>query len=201
MKKWIAALLTLVMLSQALPWTAFAAMGDVITDAELRRAMSIAGLQFESAVGGGEGALFEARANSAVLPQLVAGESGYHPGMQPDETWDAQMLLDWLDDMLKKDIYYVSSTYMNAQTILERMREEDPDQYAYFTDSGKWTPDHYELCRALVLMMEDAKSQARFLRTRVTDQVLVIEQNSEALAAGADTLFNYEKVRLSIQIR
>ena len=35
MKKWIAAILTLVMLSQALPWTAFAATGDMITDAEL----------------------------------------------------------------------------------------------------------------------------------------------------------------------
>ena len=35
MKKWIAAILILVMLSQALPWTAFAATGDMITEAEL----------------------------------------------------------------------------------------------------------------------------------------------------------------------
>ena len=201
MKKWIAALLTLVMLSQALPWTAFAAMGDLITESELRRALSIAGLQYESAVSGGERALFAAMPKSAELPQLVAKESGYHPGMQPDETWDAQMLLDWLDDILKKEIYYVSSTYMNAQTILERMREEDPEQYAYFTDSEKWSPDYYNLCRALVLIMEDAKSKARFLRTRVTDQVLIIEQNTEALSVGADTLFDYEKIHLSIQIR
>ena len=52
MKKWIAAILILVLLSQALPWTAFAAMGDMITESELRRAMSLAGLRFESAVSG-----------------------------------------------------------------------------------------------------------------------------------------------------
>ena len=201
MKKWIAAIMTFVMLSQALPWTAFAATGDLITDAELRYAMSIAGLQFESAFSGGESALFEAMPNDSERPRLEAKESGYHPGMQPDETWDAQMLLDWLDDMLKKDIYYVSSTFMNAQTILERMCEEDPEQYAFFTDSEKWSPEYYKLCQSLVLIMEDAKSQARFLRTRVADQVLVIEQNTETLSAGADTLFDYEKVRLSIQIR
>ena len=123
MKKWIAAIMTFVMLSQALPWTAFAAMGDMITDSELRRAMSIAGLQFESAAGG-ESTLSGAMPKSAELPRLVAKESGYHPGMQPDRTWDAQMLLDWLNDMLKKDIYYVSSTYMNAQTLHER--PDDP---------------------------------------------------------------------------
>ena len=201
MKKWIAAILTLVMLSQALPWTAFAATGDMITDSELRRAMSIAGLQFESASSGDESALSEAMPKSAIRPRLEAMESGYHPGMQPDETWNAQMLLDWLDDMLKKDIYYVSSTFMNAQTILERMGEENPEKYAYFTDSEKWTPEYYNLCRSLVELMEDAKSQACFLRTRITDQVLVIEQNAEALSAGADTLFDHEKVRLSIQIQ
>ena len=39
------------MLSQALPWTAFAATGDVITDAELKRALSIAGFGSNQAAG------------------------------------------------------------------------------------------------------------------------------------------------------
>ena len=51
MKKWIAAILTLVMLSQALPWTAFAATGDPITAAELQRALQIAGFRPDSAGG------------------------------------------------------------------------------------------------------------------------------------------------------
>ena len=79
MKKWIAALLALVMLSQALPWMAFAATGDMITDAELKRALSIAGLRVES--GGG---LFGA--NDARPLQLEARESRYHEGMTPDGT-------------------------------------------------------------------------------------------------------------------
>ena len=92
MKKWIAALLALVMLSQALPWTAFAATGDPITDAELRRALLIAGLRPES--GGDARALFEAASEGGAPLRLEAKESGYHPGMKPDGTWDARMLMD-----------------------------------------------------------------------------------------------------------
>ena len=93
MKKWIAALLALVMLSQALPWTAFAATGDMITDAELKRALSIAGLRVESG-GGDGGGPFEAASVGDTPLRLEAGESGYHPGMKPDGTWDARMLMD-----------------------------------------------------------------------------------------------------------
>ncbi|MBQ3477169.1 MAG: hypothetical protein IJH25_03235, partial [Clostridia bacterium] len=45
MKKAFALILTLVMLGQALPWTAFAAVGKALTEAELNRALQIAGLQ------------------------------------------------------------------------------------------------------------------------------------------------------------
>ena len=65
MKKWIAALLALVMLSQALPWTAFAATGDVITDAELKRALSIAGFGSNpAAAAGSSGRMTRVRCNS-----------------------------------------------------------------------------------------------------------------------------------------
>ena len=97
MKKWIAAILTLVMLSQTLPWTAFAATGNMITEAELKRALLIAGLQPETTDNGGVRALFDAKSNSAAPLRLEAKESGYHPGMSPNETWDAQQMLEWLE--------------------------------------------------------------------------------------------------------
>ena len=103
MKKWIAAILTLVMLAQALPWTAFAdavATGQMITDSELQRALQIAGLQ---TVSGG----VSANAEGSGPFRLEAKESGYHAGMKPNETWDAQMLMDWLDDTLTRAIYNV----------------------------------------------------------------------------------------------
>ena len=70
MKKAFALILTLVMLCQALPWTAFAAVGKVLTEAELNRALQIAGLrqdpdypQFNA--GGGQ-------AHNNMPPYLVA---------------------------------------------------------------------------------------------------------------------------------
>ncbi len=66
MKKWIAAILIPVMLSQALPWTAFAATGDMITEAELQRALQIAGLR--PAAGSGD-----ARALSRWIARIPCG--------------------------------------------------------------------------------------------------------------------------------
>lgn len=48
--------------------------------------------------------------------------------MVPDATWDARMMLDWLDDLLKTDIYYICTTFVRVQTVLERMKTEDPEQ-------------------------------------------------------------------------
>jgi hypothetical protein len=66
--------------------------------------------------------------DSAHPLRLEAKESGYHEGMVPDATWDARMMLDWLDDLLKTDIYYICTTFVRAQTVLERMKTEDPEQ-------------------------------------------------------------------------
>ena len=104
----------------------------MITDAELKRALSIAGLRVES----GGGGLFGT--DDARPLQLEARESGYHEGMTPDDTWDAQMMLDWLDDQLKTDIYYVSTTFARAQALLERMKTENPERHVFFTASGTW---------------------------------------------------------------
>ena len=126
MKKWIAAILTLVMLTQALPWTAFAeaiAAGQMITDKELQRALQIAGLQ---TVSGG----VSANAEGSGPFRLEAKESGYHAGMKPNETWDAQMLMDWLDDTLTRAIYNVINVYTRTEAILERLKDEDPAAYA-----------------------------------------------------------------------
>lgn len=121
--------------------------------------------------------------------------------MVPDATWDARMMLDWLDDLLKTDIYYICTTFVRAQTVLERMKTEDPEQYDYFTASGTWGPEYYQMCREMAATMEAAGERGRFLRTRLREQVLAIEQDVQTLSAGGGELFGYEKARLSERIR
>ena len=201
MKKWIAAILTLVMLSQTLPWTAFAATGNMITEAELKRALLIAGLQPETTDNGGVRALFDAKSNSAAPLRLEVKESGYHSGMSPNETWDAQMLMDWLDDKLFRDIYNVTNVFTRAETILEKMKDEDPAVYAHFTDGTAYDAAFQGNCHSMVLDAEAVEEEARYFRRRIQENMVVIEQNTETLSEAQGQLFDFETARLSEQIR
>jgi len=193
MKKWIAAILTLVMLAQALPWTAFAdavAAGQMITDSELQRALQIAGLQ---TVSGG----VSANAEGSGPFRLEAKESGYHAGMKPNETWDAQMLMDWLDDTLTRAIYNVINVYTRAEAILERLKDEDPAAYARYTENA----DFVDLCHRWAKDAEVAEEEARLLHQRLGENTVIIENNTEMLANASGDFFDYEKARYSEQIR
>ena len=120
--------------------------------------------------------------------------------MKPDETWDAQMLMDWLDDKLTKDIYNVTNVYTRAETILDKLKEDDPAAYARFTEGAK-NAEYVETCHKWALDAEQVEEQARFYRKRVNEYTVVIEQNTETLSNGSAELFDYEKNRLSEQIR
>ena len=206
MKKWIAAILTLVMLTQALPWTAFAdaiAAGQMITDKELQQALQIAGMRVTTGAYSSEktvtskNALMAAASNDSATIRVEANDSGYHSGMTPDETWDAQMLMDWLDDKLSRDIYNVTNIYARAETILERLKDSDPSAYARYTQNA----DFVDTCHKWAIDAEYAEEQARLLHQRLGENTVVIENNTEMLANGADSLFDYEKARYSEQIR
>ncbi len=196
MKKWIAAILTLVMLAQALPWTAFAdavAAGQMITDTELQRALQIAGLQ--SASGG-----VSANAEGSLPFRLEGKESAYHSGMTPNETWDAGMLMDWLDDMLYRDLYHVTTVFTRAETRLAQLKADDPDAYAGFTEGAAYAGFVQE-CQDALLASEAIEEKARFLHASIAEEATLIENNTERLANLNDRLFESEKARLSEQLR
>ena len=205
MKKWIAAFLFLVMLTQALPFTAFAdavAAGKMITDGELQRALQIAGMKVVAETPGAEksvaanGVLKAANDGDASL-RVRANESGYHSGMTPDETWDAQMLMDWLDDKLTREIYNVINVYTRAETILELLKDTDPEAYAQYTQNAYYL----DICQKWAMDAEVVEEKGRLLRKRVGEYTVVIESNTEMLANASDSLFEHEKARLSEQIR
>ena len=128
MRKAIALVLTLVMLSQALPWTAFASAVEPVSEAELNRALQIAGLRQDP-----EYPLYNESGEMTL--RLTAKESLYHTGMEPEGTWDALTLVDWLGDKLSKDFYNVASVFSRADSMLQRMKTDDPASYASFTSS------------------------------------------------------------------
>lgn len=205
MKKWIAAILILVMLTQALPFTAFAdavAAGKMITDGELQCALQIAGMQVVADISDTErpieanGALKLAKDRNTSL-RVKAKDSGYHSGMAPDETWDAQMLMDWLDDKLTREIYNVINVYARAEAILERLKDSDSDAYAQYTQNA----DYLDICHKWAMDAEVVEEKGRLLRKRVGENTVVIESNTEMLANAADSLFEHEKARYSEQIR
>ena len=205
MRKWIAAILILVILTQALPFSALAgavAAGKMITDGELQRALQIAGMQVVAETPDAEkniaanGVLMAANDGDASL-RVKAKESGYHSGMAPDETWDAQMLMDWLDDKLTREIYNVINVYARAEAILEHLKDSDSDAYAQYTQNAYYL----DICYKWAMDAEVVEEKGRLLRKRVGENTVVIESNTEMLANAADSLFEHEKARYSEQIR
>lgn len=81
------------------------------------------------------------------------------------------------------------------------MKTEDPERYSYFTASGTWGPEYYQMCREMAAAMEAAGERGRFLRTRLREQVLTIEWDVQSLSAGGGGLFDFERARLSERIR
>ena len=192
MKKAFALILTLILLAQALPWTAFAKTIDPITEAELNRALQIAGLRQDPDYP-------QANADGVSTLRLAARETVYHNGMEPEETWDAQTLIDWLDDKLNKEFYNVVSVFSRADSLLERMQADDPASYAEFT-SGEFA-GYEDMLRQFMFDTEVIEESAHFLRDRLGDYIALIENTAETLANRSGSLFETEQLRLSQRVR
>ena len=192
MNKAFALILALILLSQALPWTAFAKTVVPITEAELNRALQIAGLRQDPDYP-------QANADGVSTLRLAARETVYHNGMEPEETWDAQTLIDWLDDKLNKEFYNVVSVFSRADSLLERMQADDPASYAEFT-SGEFA-GYEDMLRQFMFDTEVIEESAHFLRDRLGDYIALIENTAETLANRSGNLFETEQLRLSQRVR
>ena len=192
MKKAFALILTLILLSQALPLTAFAKTVDPITEAELNRALQIAGLRQDPDYP-------QANADGVSTLRLAARETIYHNGMEPEDTWDAQTLIDWLDDKLTKEFYNVVSVFSRADSLLERMQADDPASYAKFT-SGEFA-GYEDMLRQFMFDTEVIEESAHFLRDRLGDYTALIENTAETLANRSGSLYETEQLRLSQRVR
>ena len=109
MKKWLSAIVLIVMLSQALPFNALAAIGHELTAEELAAAYTLTGFGPEEV---------RARSNAA-----------YHKGMRPNATWNAMQVSDWLDDVLSTELFNVEDMLSRAGVAMARLKQSNPDAY------------------------------------------------------------------------
>ncbi len=195
------------MVLQLMPMNAFAATGQVITDAELREALAIAGLELRTAKGetltprGGldKASLASALAGGAILQSR--GDSTYHAGMVPDEAWDAQMLIDMIEEECSVRFYRTCDTFGRALVLLERMKTEDPAEYARLVTDYPMGQELYDLAVSEKQSGEEIRQEMLSLQNRLKEAVVMIEQMSNCLTLQQDMLQDHEEVRRSEKIK
>ena len=47
--------------------------------------------------------------------------------MEPEDTWNAQLLVDWLEDELFREIYNATNVFTRANTLLAKIETDDPE--------------------------------------------------------------------------
>ena len=179
MKRWIAMILMLLLLTQVLPLEALASSGDVLSAEELAAAYALTGL-------GDQGS--QARSNT------------YHKGMMPNEAWNAMQVSDWLEEMLGTNVFSVEDTLSRASVKLTKLAEEDIDGYNQFTDEDEYQ-GVIEYVQVMYREAESLREEMRWQQDRIREQAGLIAELGRKLTAGSDSLYASEKVRLSGQIK
>ena len=109
MKRWLSALLLLVMLAQVLPMSAMASVGRVLSDEELDRAYALTG--------------------------LGKGDGLYHNGMALNESMNGMQLVGWLEERLEEKLHNIDDVLARARFRLAELEEKYPTLYEVFTQS------------------------------------------------------------------
>ena len=198
MKRFAAILMAVILFTQACPVTALAQKtGAPLTSGELQRALEKTGLVRAETASGDENAAVKGASSDGLELELPA-ESGYHPGMTPDESWDAQMLMDWVDDIVKTDIYDMTDPFVRTQNALETMKEEAPDLYEKYTAGNE---ERVDLVYTVVKNSSLSEGEAVYFRNRLEECLVTVDQNLERLTNEGDELFDSEIALLSEQVR
>ena len=178
MKKWIAAMLILLMLPQVLPLNALAAAGHVLTADELAAAYALTGF-------GNSGA----QSNSA-----------YHKGMKPNTTWNAMQVSDWLDEMLDTYLFSVEDILSRASIKLVKLREEDSQGYSRFADDSPEFQGVATYVQEMYRSAEALREEMRYQQDRIEEASGIIAELGRQLSESGSSLYSSDQVRLSAKI-
>ena len=179
MKRLLSTMLILVLLLQALPVSALAASGDLLTEQELAAAIALTGI-------GADGA----QSNAA-----------YHKGMTPNETWNAVQVNDWLDEQLNTYMYSVEEILSRASVKLAELKQSDSAGYRRFSDDNPKYKGMIDYIQRVYQSAEALREEMRWQQDRLVEQSGLITELGRQYAQGENTLFPSERVRLSFKIR
>ena len=178
MKKWIAAILTMLMLMQALPLNALATIGNVLTEDELTAAYALTGF--------GEGG--------------TQSNSTYHRGMQPNVRWNAMQFSDWLEDVLNVDIKNVTDILSRASNTLTELKGKDPEAYERFAKASYDGVTVIERLQGLTLEAEILREELSYQQDRLREDTAAITEMGQRIREEGGDLFASDVVRLSAKV-
>jgi len=171
MKKILTVLLLVALLMEALPLSAFAKTGEMITEAELERAYALAGTN---------------------------KSANYHSGMKFSASMDGWQIYEWLDEQLSGELYSVSHTLGRAKSALMNLERGDQAGYRHFTNSPL-SQALIDRCDALQLEAEDLRETMRFNQDRLYENLVMIEQSGKML--NHELTHDFEAIRYSERIK
>ena len=174
MKKLFAVTLLIVMLCQALPLEALAAVGNVLSQNEIERARALTGLSFG---------------------REQNGERAYHSGMKPNKGWNAVQLRGWLDEKLDQDLDSICDTFSHAFYALADLENTNSPTHRRLTNDVA-----YNAARTLYMEAEALREELRYCRDKIREDSGVIAEMSRWLTEESSRIFDSDKVRYSARI-
>ena len=177
MKRFVAVLLTLILLCHALPMNALASVGRVLTENELAAAYALTGF--------GDGG---ARSNSA-----------FHKGMKPNETWNAMQVSDWLEEILDTYMFSVEDVLTRASIKLVDLREKDPKAYERFTTGAEYAGT-VERMQKMYREAEALREELRYQKECIEEQASLIAEFGRQLKEEGGSIYASDRVRYSAKI-
>ena len=176
MKKWMSALLMILLLVQSLPLNALAAAGHVLTGEELAAAYALTGFDEDG----------------------VRSNSAWHKGMRPNASWNAMQVSEWLDEALDTDIFSVEEILSQASVKLAQLKQSSPEDYRRFAGGEyeavvDYVQEMYQAAEAL-------RQELRHLRDGIEEQAGIIAGLGRRLEEERELLYPSEQARLSAKI-
>ena len=179
MRRWLCALLMVVLLLQALPVSALATVGRVITPGELSAAYALTGL---SDVDGAQ------------------GNAAYHRGMQPNATWNAAQLSDWLEDIMATDLHNVEDILSRIEVAMTRLQQSNPQAYDSLSGGDGKYDGVYGNLQQMYSDAEALREEMYYYRDALDERANLIAGMGSLLEQDGSGMFASERVRLSAKI-
>ena len=180
MKKWLSVIVLIVLLSQALPINALATIGKVLTSEELAAAYTLTGLKSDGTT--------------------IQSNAAYHKGMQPSAAWNAMQISEWLDDVLKIELFNVEDILSRASVALEKLKKKDPEAYARLSDGDSKHRETFKSLQTMYGEAEAVREEIRFAKDFLEERANLIAEMGRLLEEESGKMFSSERVRLSAKI-